>query len=209
MAARPSKPTAKRASVEGSGTGTGSKLMVAPATVPLPLDDEKMPLRVAVRLPVTSGRSETPRKLYRAGLMEPAMKLAEKDDWPGAPPERRVRLAFWKEPVKRFTIPLPRFPATVIAPPGLKMTRLGRSVDTEPVVQLIVPSVMPVLGVLASSCTEVKVDVKEKSRGKPERLQLDPMELAELKDRVSALAGKARKHTAAAKPNQQEILLLK
>jgi hypothetical protein len=88
--------------VAGSGVGTGSKLIVAPATVPEPPVVENVLINVAVSVPVTSPeRPGEPRNAYKAELMLPAMMLAENDDSPGAPPLRRVRLALWKDPVKR------------------------------------------------------------------------------------------------------------
>jgi hypothetical protein len=200
---------ARSANEDGSGTDCGSRLMVAPATVPRPPEEVTTPFRVAVRLPVTSVVSgERPRKLNRAGLMDPAMKLAEKEDCATEPPVGRVKPAFWNVPVKRSTTPLPRLSASVIAPPGPKKIRLDKTVDAAAVVQLIAPSVMLVLGELALACTEVNPLVKEKTSGNPARLQLDPVEVLELKERLSALAGTARKAIAAARHRQPVTLLI-
>lgn len=164
--------------------------MVEPATVPFPPVDANVPFIVADNVPVTFGEIPAePRKLYKAGFMLPAMKLAENADCPGAPPVRSVKLAFWKDPVNRFTMPLPKSPVTVIEPPGLKITRLEVAVETEPVAKLIVPLRTLVFGAKRSSCTEVRADDRPKLRGEPDKAQLDPVAVFELNEMVSALAG--------------------
>jgi hypothetical protein len=69
-------------SIPGSGTAVGAfRLIVVPATLPLPPVGENVPLSVADSVPVTFGDSgPAPRKLNRAGFILPAMKLAEKVD---------------------------------------------------------------------------------------------------------------------------------
>jgi hypothetical protein len=157
------KPVPSKVRVAGSGTGEALRLIVAPATVPLPPLMLKMPLSVDESVPVTTVSKLIPRKVYKAGLTFPAMKLAEKADCPGAPPLKRVRLALWKVPVNRATTPDPRFPITVIEPPGLKLTAFEPRKAPWAVVQLIVPFVIDVFGGLALSCTEVKRDERFKT----------------------------------------------
>lgn len=120
--------------------------------------------------------------------MLPATKLAENEDWPGAPPVRRVKLAFWKDPVNRLTTPLPRSPVTLIEPPGLKIMSEEVVVEAVPVVQLIIPLAM-LAGEEKFSCAEVSTDERPNVSGVPESDQFEPAAVFELKDIVSALAG--------------------
>ena len=100
----------------------------------------------------------------------------------------RVKLAFWKDPVKRLTTPLPRSPVTLIEPPGLKMISEEVVVEAAPVVQLIIPLAM-LTGENRFSCADVNIDERPNVRGAPESDQLDPAAVFELKEIVSALAG--------------------
>lgn len=76
------KPVPNNVSIAGSGTAAGAfRLIEAPATLPLPPLVVNVPLSVADNVPVTLVNSgPAPRKLNRAGLIAPAMKLAEKAD---------------------------------------------------------------------------------------------------------------------------------
>jgi hypothetical protein len=81
--ANANKPMLNIVSMAGSGTAAvgAFRLIVAPATFPLPPVGKNVPLSVADNVPVTFGDSApAPRKLNRAGLILPAMKLAEKAD---------------------------------------------------------------------------------------------------------------------------------
>jgi hypothetical protein len=178
-------------SMAGSGTAAvgAFRLIVAPAALPLPPVGKNVPLSVADNVPVTFGDSEPdPRKLNRAGFILPAMKLAEKADWPGAPPVSRVRLAFWKLPVNSATMPDPRSPITVTEPPGLKMTRLGRTVEALAVVQPIIPLVIPVFRGPEFNCVEVRRDESVNTGDEPASDQLELEDVFELNEIVSANA---------------------
>jgi len=91
--------------------------------------------------------------------------------------------------VNSATRPDPRSPITVTEPPGLKMTRLGRTVAASAVVQPIVPFVIPVFRGPEFNCAEVRRDESVKTTGaEPPIAQLELEDVFELNEIVSANA---------------------
>jgi hypothetical protein len=83
-------------------------------------------------------------------------------------------------------MPDPRSPITVTEPPGLKMTRLGRTVAALAVVQPIIPFVIPVFRGPEFNCVEVRRD--ESVNTEPASDQLELEDVLELNEILSANA---------------------
>jgi|SRR6267143_1843845 len=84
-------------------------------------------------------------------------------------------------------MPDPRSPITETDPPGLKMTKFGKTVEAPAVVQPIVPFAIPVFRGSEFNCAEVRRDESPKARDEePLNVQLELADVFELKEIVSA-----------------------